>query len=332
MNSNEGKAASANFTLFAGSASRDLAGSVARDLEVRLGACAIERFPDGEVSVHLDEPVRGRQVFLIQSTAPPVNENLMELLAFADACRRASARRITAIVPYFGYARSDKRHARREPIAASMVATLMQAVGIHHLVTIDLHAAQIEGFFQIPVDTLTAVPVFCDVLRRRLPPGVLVVSPDEGRVKMATEFAQRLETSVIVLHKQRLGGSHTLVTQVIGDVADRTCLIIDDMITTGGTIAESVAALMKYGARPEVSVAATHGVFVAGAFDRLSHKAIREVFVTDTVAHPHKAWPPLRVISLAPLLAAAIRRLAADHSISDLYRGIIHSPSMAETL
>src|SRR5919199_1091455 len=170
-------------TIFAGTANSDLARGVARELGVRLGACSVERFPDGEVSVRLEEPVRGREVFVVQPTSPPVNEHLVELLAFADACRRSSAARVTAIVPYFGYARSDKREGRREPVMASTVAYLMQAAGIDHVVTMDLHAPQIEGFFRIPVDSLTAVPTFCDALRERLPRGTVVVSPDAGRVK-----------------------------------------------------------------------------------------------------------------------------------------------------
>jgi ribose-phosphate pyrophosphokinase len=308
------------FILFSGSANRPLAESIARALEVPLGACTVERFPDGELDVRLDEPVRGREVFLVQPTSPPVNEHLVELLAFADACRRAAARRITAIVPYFGYARADKRHAHREPITASMVATVMQAVGIEHVVTIDLHASQIEGFFHIPVDTLTAVPVLCDALRNRLLTGMLVVSPDEGRVRMATEYAERLGSSVVVLHKQRESGSKTSVTQVIGDVHDRPCLIIDDMISTGGTIAKSISVLLEHGARPEITVAATHGVLVEGARENLRHKAIRNIFVSDTVCLPQRMWPKVEVISIAPLLASAIQRFEADESLSELQR------------
>ena len=172
--------------LFSGTANPHLASSVARCLEVPLGACSIGKFPDGEVSISLDQPVRGCEVFLVQPTSPPVSEHLVELLAFADACRRGSARRITAIVPYFGYARADKRNGHRSSVTGSMVARLMETVGIDHVVGIDLHASQMEGFFHVPVDKLTAVPTLCDALRSRLPKGVVVVSPDEGRVKMAT--------------------------------------------------------------------------------------------------------------------------------------------------
>ena len=309
-----------NFSLFTGTANPALATEIALALGHRVSPCVVERFPDGEISVHLDEPVRGHPVFIIQSTSPPVTENLFQLLALVDACRRAAAGRVTAVVPYFGYARADKRHARREPITASMVASLFQAVGLNHLVTLDLHAAQIEGFFHLPVDNFTAVPTFCDELKHRLPAGTIVVSPDEGRVKMASDYAQRLGTDVAVLHKQRQSGSETKIIKVIGDVGDRPCLIIDDMISTGGTIERAMAALLKSGARPDIRVAATHGLLVEGARAALSHPALSEIYVTDTVASHHHDWPQLKVISVAPLLAAAIQRLVMRESISDLLK------------
>lgn len=305
-------------TIFAGTANPELAESVARELGARLGACAVERFPDGETSVRLDEPVRGREVFIVQPTGPPVNDHLVELLAFADACRRASAASVTAIVPYFGYARSDKRHARREPVMASMVADLVQVVGISHVVTVDVHAPQLEGFFRVPVDSLTAVAALAGELRGRLPEGTVVVSPDAGRVAMATRYAHLLSTSVVVLHKRRESGTETAVTHLVGEVRDRPCLIVDDMISTGGTIAESIEALLEAGARPEITVAATHGLFLDGARDKLTQKAVRAVFVTDTVPVRERDWSQLRVVSVAPLIAAAIRRFLSDGSLSDL--------------
>ena len=309
----------ADYTLFAGTANPRLAAAIAAELGVRLAACAVERFPDGETAVRLDEPVRGRDVFIVQPTAPPVNDHLVELLAFADACRRSAAGRITAVVPYFGYARSDKRHGRREPITASLVARLMQTAGVDHVVTLDLHAAQIEGFFHIPVDSLTAMPTLCRALGDRLSSDVVVVSPDTGRVKMATDYAHRLGTSVAVLHKRRASGTETAVTRVVGDVAGRPCLIIDDMISTGGTIARAVEALLAAGARPEITVAATHGLFVGDARTKLGHAAVRAVVVTDTVAVADPPWPGLRYVSIAPLLAETIRRLRADGSLGDLF-------------
>jgi ribose-phosphate pyrophosphokinase len=318
-----------DFILFSGTASGKLATAVAQLLARPLGRATVERFPDGEINVHLDEPVRGRDVVLVQSTAPPVNENLVELLALADACRRSSAHSITAVVPYFGYARSDKRHGRRAPIGAGMVASLMQAVGLQHVVTVDLHAAQIEGFFHIPVDSLTAVPTMVHVLRDKLPAGTVVVSPDEGRFKMATDFARRLEAPVVVLHKERKNGATTSVMKVVGDVRERPCLIIDDMISTGGTIAEAVEALLRAGARPEIIVAATHGLFVGNARARLSHPAIRALYVTDSVVAPAGPWPGLNIVFLAPLLAAAIQRFRSDESIGDLYAHVMHSGGQA---
>src|SRR5919202_3057402 len=291
-------------TIFAGTANPDLARAVARELGVRLGACSVERFPDGEVSVRLEESVRGREVFVVQPTSPPVNENLFELLAFADACRRASAARTTAVMPYFGYARADKRRGRREPITASVVADLLQTVGVAHVLTVDVHAPQVEGFFRIPVDSLTAVPALCEALGGRLPGGAVVVAPDAGRVSMAAEYAHRLKAPMAVLHKRREGGDKTVVTHLAGDVRGRACLIIDDMISTGGTIAGSVEALLGAGASDEIIVAATHGLLVAGAREKLARKGGRELFVTDTISVEAGDPPPLGVVSVAPPLAA----------------------------
>jgi ribose-phosphate pyrophosphokinase len=307
-----------DFVIFAGTANAELAACVARHLGVSLGACMVKRFPDGETLVRLDINVRGREVFIIQPTQPPVNDHLVELMAFADGCRRASARSITAVVPYFGYARSDKRDGQRVPIMATMVAELMQAVGIEHVVTVDMHTPQLEGFFHIPVDSLTAVPVLADAVRARLAKGTVVVSPDSGRVRMATQFAHQLRTSVVVLHKRRESGNETIVTHLVGDVRGRACLIIDDMISTGGTIAESIDALIRAGARPEFTIAATHGLLLDGATETLNHESVREVIITDTVAAKDNAWPKLRVVSVAPLIAGAIRRFLTDGSLGDL--------------
>lgn len=308
-----------DFTLFAGTANPELAARTAGELGMPLGECAIERFPDGEISVRLLETVRRREVFIMQPIAPPVNERLVELLIFTDACRRAAAGRITAIVPYLGYARSDKRHGRREAITASMLADLFKAVGIDHVVTVDLHAPQIEGFFHIPVDSLTAVPTLCKAAHGQLPEGVVVVAPDAGAVRMATEYAHRLGTSVIVLHKRRESGTSTRVTRLVGDVRDRSCLIVDDMISTGGTIAESIEVLLQAGALPEITILATHGLMLKGARDKLSHSSVRNVFITNTILLTEKDWSQLHVISVAPLIAAALKRLMGDGSISDLF-------------
>jgi len=307
------------FTLFSGTGNVDLAESVACKIGVPLGPRIIERFPDGETFVQLEQAVRGHQVFIIQPSGPPVNDNLVELLTFVDACRRSAAANIVAVVPYFGYARQDKRHGHREPVTASMVAYLLEAVGANHVVTVDLHAAQIEGFFHIPVDALTAVPAFCDALRPVLPKELIVVSPDEGRVKMAGQYAQRLNSTVAVLHKRRETATKTRVTHVVGDVRGKACLIIDDMISTGGTITEAVDALLAAGARPEIVIAATHGPLLESAREKLSHESIRSVFVTDTIAPVIHGWEKLQVVTIAPVVAAAIQRIISDESLGALY-------------
>ncbi|HYL97547.1 MAG TPA: ribose-phosphate pyrophosphokinase [Blastocatellia bacterium] len=308
-----------NLALFAGSSVPELAASVASQLGIRLSDCAIQRFPDGETWVAINEPVRGRDVFIIQSTSPPVNDTLIELLAFADASRRASAASVTAIVPYFGYSRQDKRHGRREPVTARMVADLIQSVGVGHLVTVDLHTPQIEGFFHIPVDDLTAVPTLCKTVEGRLPKDVVVVSPDAGRVKMASRYAEKLGARVAVLHKRRESPSAAKVTQVVGDVKNRACLIIDDMISTGGTLSAAVDALLESGARGEIYIAATHGVFAEGARQALDREALRSLIVTNTIPVSAASWPALEIVSLANLLADAIRRFVSGGSVSDLY-------------
>jgi ribose-phosphate pyrophosphokinase len=299
-------------TLLSGTCNPALAEAVARELGVPLGGCRVERFPDGELTVRLLESVRRREVFVVQPTAPPVNDHLVELLAFADVCRRSAAARVVAVVPYYGYARSDKRHGRREPITASLVATLLEAAGVDHVLTVDLHTTQIEGFFRVPVDTLSAVPVLCDSLRGTLPPDAVVVSPDAGRVALATEYAGLLDLPLVVLHKRRESGSETRVTHIVGEVQGRSCVIVDDIVSTGGTVVESVQALRRAGARPGFTVVATHGLLLNGAASRLAHAGVETVVVTDTVPPQPGDGPPPRVVSVAGLLAGAIRRTAAE--------------------
>lgn len=293
--------------------------AVAADLEVLPGACTIERFPDGEVSAQLLESVRRKEVFLVQSLSPPVNDHLFELLALADACRRSASARITAVVPYLGYARSDKRHGRREPIAGRMVADIMEAVGIDHVVTMDLHAPQIEGFFHIPVDNLSAPPTLCKTLEETLPEGIVVVAPDAGALRMATDYAHRLKGTVAVLHKRRQSGTGTHVTHLVGDVRDKSCLIIDDMISTGGTLASGIEALLKAGARPNLTIAATHGLLLPGARQKLAHEGLKRILITDTIAGAPTDWASLQVISIAPVIAEAIKRLLEHQSLGDLF-------------
>jgi ribose-phosphate pyrophosphokinase len=307
-----------DFVLFGGTANPGLAAAIAGELGVELGRSQVERHPDGELSVRLLESVRRKEVFLVQPTAPPVNDSLVELLAFADACRRSAATRLTAVVPYFGYARADRRDCRREPITASMVAAILQTAGVHHVLSVDLHTAQAEGFFQIPVDALSAIPTLCEHLRGRLPDDVVVVSPDAGRVRAATEFAERLGASLAVILKHRTSGRETHVTHLVGEVRGRACLLVDDMISTGGTLVASIQALHEAGAR-ECSVAATHGLLVGDACERLEAAGVREVVVTDTVDVPCRDWPRLHVVSLAPFLGEAIRRMVSRESVSEMF-------------
>jgi ribose-phosphate pyrophosphokinase len=308
------------WSIFAGSAHPGLAAAIARELGATLSASAVARFPDGELLVELQDSVRGHEVFVVQPTSPPVNDHLVELLAFSDACRRAAAARVTAIVPYFGYARADKRQGRRVPITASMVADLMQSVGIQQVVTLDLHTAQIEGFFSIPVESLSARRALTEAVQPHLNPETVVVSPDTGRVPMATEYAHTLGLPVVVLHKRRESGSETVVTHVVGDVSGKACLIVDDMIATGGTLIRSIEALLAAGARPDLLIAVTHGLFVAPAREALlRYPSVRAIFVADTMPVETSGWQDrLHVVTVAPLLAEVIRRLRADGSLTML--------------
>jgi ribose-phosphate pyrophosphokinase len=316
---------SSGFSILAGTANQPLAAAIASELGVILNPCITGRFPDGEVEVHLLEPVRRKEVFLVQPTAPPVNDNLVELLALSDACRRAAAGRITAIVPYFGYARADKRHGRRESITGRLVADLLQAVGIAHVVTVDLHTPQLEGFFYVPVDSLTAVPTMCRSLCDQLSDDAVVVSTDVGRMHMAAHYAECLGLPAVVLHKRRQSGVDTEVTHVVGDVFNRPCLIVDDIISTGSTIAGAIKAVLEAGAQSEIIVAATHGLLLPGAREKLNHPAVRQVFVTDTVQVDEKDCPKLKVISVAPLIASAMQRFLSDGSIRELYQERCHA-------
>jgi ribose-phosphate pyrophosphokinase len=272
------------FKSFTGTANPASARMIALELGAQVAACAVNRYPNGNVAVQALETVRRKEVFLMKSTAPPESDHLIELLALADACRRAGAAHITSIMPYFGHGRTDKRDGRREPIMARVVADLLQVVGISHVVTVDLHTPQIEGFFHASVDSLTAVPLLCDALRGRVPADLVLVSPDVGRVKMASRYAHCLGRSVVVLHKQRSSGTKTKGTHIVGDVSDRACLIVDDMIAT----------------QPPCHTQGTN------------------VLVTDTARVPETDWPQLHVTSIAPLIAGAVQRLMADGSLSDL--------------
>jgi len=306
------------FVVLAGTAHPRLASDIATHLGIRLGACRIERFPDGEVAAELQQSVRGRHVFIVQPTSPPVNDHFVELLVVADACRRADADRITAIVPYFAYARSDKRSGRRVPVTARAVADMIQSIGIDHVVTLDAHTPQIEGFFRIPIDNLSILPIMSGALEARLTPDTIIVSPDLGGVKRATEFGESLRRPVAICVKRRMDGASVEVTQVIGDVRDRPCVIVDDMITTGSTVVEAARALRAHGARDGLVVVASHGLLVPGAAERMRAAGVSEVLVSDSIAGESDDTLPISRAAIASLLADVVRRLMAAGSLRDL--------------
>jgi len=314
----------AEIGLYAGSATPELAAAVAERLGIPLGGRRLRRFPDSEVHFQIEESIRGKDIYIIQSTSPPVNEHLMELLIMLDAFRRASAGRLTCIIPYYGYSRQEKKTTGREPITAKLVANLLTTAGANRVVSIDLHVPAIQGFFDIGMDHLTAVPLLADHLTARPRPSAIVVAPDVGRVKMAERFAHLLgDKPIAFLHKRRASDTAVDVAAVVGDVEGRSPIIVDDIIATGGTLSQAVRALLAAGARPEVTIVATHAL-LAGAretiADKLGHPAIREILVTDTVPlAPDKRLPTLRTASVAPLLAETVRRLHAHRSISAVF-------------
>ena len=305
-------------TFLAGSESRALAEPIRRALGVSFGACTTERFPDGEVMVQLDESVRGHEVVLLQGTSYPVNDHLLELLALTDACRRAAARHVVAVVPYFGYARSDRRDGRRGPITARLVATMLEAAGVDHLITLDAHTPALEGFFSIPMDNLSAVHVLAAALRAQATADVVVVAPDHGAVHLADRYALALGASVAVCHKQRTGPTTVSVGRITGDVAGRHCVVVDDMISTGSTIVESIRALREAGAKEDILVAATHGVLVPGALTRLAAARVKSLYVTDSIPFSPAGDMAVTVVSVAPIIATAIARVLDGASIRDL--------------
>jgi ribose-phosphate pyrophosphokinase len=280
----------------------------------------VSRFPDGEIRVQIRESIRGADAFVIQPTCPPVNENLVELLVITDALKRASVGRITAVVPYLGYSRQDKKAAGREPITARMVADIMTTVGVDRMVTVDLHSSQVQGFFGFPVDHLTAVNVLARYMARKQIDDLVVVSPDAGRVKLATEYASRLNAPVVIIHKRRVSPEEPEVAHVVGEIRGKTPVIIDDMVTTGGTVDKSVRALLESGSNPEVYVMATHAVLVGRFAENLANPAIKEVIVTNTIAiAPEKQLDKITVVSIGPLIAEAIRSIHTDSSVSRLF-------------
>ena len=305
--------------IFSGSANPALAQAIAQQIGMQLGDMPIGRFSNGEVRVMIRDNVRGCDVFVIQPTCDPVNESMMELLVMLDAFRRASPQRVTAVIPFYGYARQDRKTSGREPITAKLVANLLTTAGADRILTMDLHAPQIQGFFDIPLDHLQSVPILAKYFRDLGLRDGIVVAPDAGGGNRARDLAERLDMPIGFIDKRRPEPGVSEVTHVIGKVRDRSCIIVDDMIDTGGTIAAASVALLEHGAR-EIYVACTHPVLSGPGMARLQAAPIREVVVTDSIPLRADAGERFRVLSVAPLLGEAITRIHEDESVSLLFQ------------
>ncbi|MDE0914917.1 MAG: ribose-phosphate pyrophosphokinase [Planctomycetota bacterium] len=305
-------------TLIAGNAHPKLAENIARELGMPLAEAHVGRFPDGEVDIKITQDIRGRDCFVLQPTCPPVNENWVELLLLIDTLRRASAGRITAVMPYYGYARKDRKDEGRVPISAKVLANTLSVTGADRLVTLDMHAAQIQGFFDLPVDHLYARPVLLDAVKKLGLERPVVVTPDVGGTKMARAYAKRLEADLAIVDKRRISGSETKIEHVIGDVAGRNCVIVDDMISTGGSITQAASVLRKSGAK-EIVIAVSHAVFCGPAVERLDAAPVDHILVTDTIPTADPAPNKLETVSVSGLVAQAIRSIHAETSVSSLF-------------
>jgi len=309
--------------LFAGSSNSELAQEIARNINIPLSRSTVTKFADGELKIKIEENIRGQDVFIIQSTNPPA-ENLLELLLFLDAAKRASAERITAVIPYYGYARQDRKDEPRVPISAKLIADLLAVSGAGRVLTIDLHAEQIQGFFNIPVDHLYAVPVFIDYYNEKKIENYVVVSPDAGRVNRVRAFARRMgkDIPIAIIDKRRTRPNQSNVINVIGDVKGKNAIIYDDMIDTGGTIVDAAMALADKGVR-EIFVCAVHGLFSRNAIEKIEKSPIREVAITNTIKIAReKMVDKLKILSIAYLLAEAIKRIHNNESISSLFKEV----------
>lgn len=309
-----------NIKLFSGNSNRPLAEAIAKAMEMKLGECVVTKFSDGETWVEITENVRGRDIFVIQPTSAPANDHLMELLIIIDALKRASADRITAVIPYYGYARQDRKVLPRTPISSKLVADLLTAAGANRILTMDLHAGQIQGFFNIPVDHLFAKPVLIEHLRKTFNDGLVVVAPDAGGAERARSFAKLLNSPMAMIDKRRSKPNESEVMHIIGDVAGKKAVIIDDIIDTGGTIVKAAQAIKKEGAT-DVYACCTHPVLSGKAVDNIESSCIKEMIVTDTIvlSEKAKACAKIKALSVAKVLAEAIKRIHAADSVSSLF-------------
>jgi ribose-phosphate pyrophosphokinase len=302
-----------------GSSNYALAEEVAKNLGVKLVPRILERFPDGELNIEIKQSVRGCDVYLIEPTCPPVDEHFFELFLLADACRRAGATHLTAVIPYFGYARQDRRAHGREPVSLRLLADLIAASAVQRVVVVDFHSRAVESAFAVPVEHLSAISILANAVRPSVHKDGVVVSPDLGAVKMAEHYARLLGLSVAIIHKTRISGAEVTVQRIIGDVRDREIVVVDDMITTGGTIEKAIKALLDAGCSSSgIKVVASHGLFVGNAADRLAQLPIEKIYVSDSVPRPERSPLPLQVSSLAPLLAETIHRLYRLESLGNV--------------
>jgi len=307
--------------LFTGNAHKGLAEEISDDLGIPVGDATVSKFSDGEITVHINENVRGTDVFVLQPTCMPVNHNIMELLLMVDALKRASARRITAVIPYYGYARQDRKVQPRVPISAKLVADLITAAGTNRVLTMDLHAAQIQGFFNIPVDNLYASPVLLDYVHNKYnSQNLVIVSPDAGGVERARSFAKKLQCSIAIIDKRREAANISQLMNVIGEVRGKDAIILDDMVDTGGTTIQAVSALKEKGAK-NVIAACTHAVLSGNAVEKVNNSVLEELIVTNTIPLDSKKekCKKLTVLSIATLIGEAIKRIHEESSVSSLF-------------
>ena len=307
-------------TIFSGNANQPLAKEICEYLKVPLGEAEVKRFSDGEIWVEIEENVRGKDVFVVQSTSHPANENLMELLIMVDALKRASAERVTAVIPYYGYARQDRKTQPRTPITSKLVADLITAAGFHRVASVDLHAGQIQGFFTIPFDHLFAMPILLGYIRKNLLNDVVIVTPDAGGTERARAFAKRLDSTLAMIDKRRSRPNESEVMNVIGEVNGKTAIIVDDMVDTAGTLIQAANALKERGAK-KVYACITHGILSGKALDRVENSVLEELVITDTIQHKDLVakCDKIKILSMAKLLGEAISRINHNDSVSSLF-------------